>query len=44
MNRHTMENMLHDPTTHDAVRRMELLVVVVAAIVVLYGILYHTAF
>ena len=43
MNKHTAE-LLHDPTTHEAVRRMEFMLVVVAAIVVLYGILYHTAF
>lgn len=43
MDRHTSE-LLHDPTTHEAVRRFELLGVMVVAIVVLYGILYHLAF
>lgn len=43
MNKHTSE-LLHDPTTHEAVRRLEVLGVAALAIVVLYGILYHLVF
>jgi len=36
--------MLHDPTTHEAVRRLEFLVVLAIAIMVLHGVLYHVGF
>ena len=44
MNRHIMDEMLHDATTHEALRRLAFLSAVVATIMVLYGILDHTAF
>jgi len=43
MDRHTHE-LLHDPTTHEAVRRFEMLAVMVVAIMVLYGIVYRLGF
>ena len=43
MNRHTIE-MLHDVTTHDAMRRLEFLIALAIGIVVLHGLLYHFPF
>lgn len=40
MNRHTSE-MLHDPSTHEAIRRMEFVAVLAILILLIHTILYH---
>ena len=43
MDRHINE-LLHDPTAHEPVRRVEMAALMAVAIVVLYAIIYHLVF